>query len=79
MKQSQGGGESAVLKALDEVVHRAFVHFHAPEDLMTHVGYPADLTQRMVDPHSEFKSYVRLRVLEFRTGVLPLGRTWRRS
>lgn len=69
MKESEGGGESEALKALDEVVHQTFVHFHAEEDLMAEVSYPPDLTQTMVDQHRDFKAYLRLRVLEFRTGV----------
>jgi hemerythrin len=67
-----------VLRVLDKVMDFTLYHFHAEEDLMTQVGYPASAAQDMVDQHQEFKAYARLRVLEFRQGemvsVLPLQR-----
>ena len=76
LKNAARGPESEVLTALDEVLHFALFHFHAEEDLMTDVGYPAVSAQEMLRQHDDFKAYGRLRVLEFRTGaqlsVLPL-------
>jgi hemerythrin len=76
LKDAEGGAETEVLRVLDKVVFSTFHHFHSEEDLMTQVGYPPDQTSQMVEQHKEFKSYARLRVLEFRKGamlsVLPL-------
>jgi len=65
-----------VLRVLDHVMEYTLFHFVAEEDLMVRVDYPAVPQKQMIDQHQEFKSYGRLRVLEFRTGelasVLPL-------
>jgi hemerythrin-like metal-binding protein len=70
LKEAEGRTESDVLRALDEVISQTFVHFHSEEDLMGEVGYPPAPTKQMIDQHSEFKAYARLRVLEFRSGVM---------
>jgi hemerythrin len=70
LKSVEGGAEAEVLDALDEVMSRTFIHFHSEEDLMREVGYPPAKTTQMIEEHQEFKSYARLRVLEFRTGVM---------
>ncbi len=57
-----------VLRALDAVMDFTLDHFHAEENVMRQVQYPAEPTKEMVDEHDEFKSYARLRVLEFRKG-----------
>jgi len=61
-----GGSDSEVLRSLDKVMDFTLTHFHAEEDLMERVGYPPVPTRQMVDQHQEFKSYARLRVIEFR-------------
>jgi len=43
-------------------------HFNTEEQLMVQVGYPADAHERMLQQHRDFKSYARIRVLEFRAG-----------
>jgi hemerythrin len=70
LKDVQDAAEAEVLRVLDKVMHSVLDHFYSEEDLMTQVGYPPIPTQRMVEQHQEFKSYGRLRVLEFRTGVM---------
>jgi hemerythrin len=57
-----------VLKLLDKVFEFTVVHFLSEEELMRRVNYPPDEIKVMVEQHHEFKSYVRLRILEFRLG-----------
>jgi len=59
-----------VLRVLDHVMEYTLFHFVAEEDLMVRVDYPAVLQKQMIDQHQEFKSYGRLRVIEFRSGEL---------
>ena len=70
LKDVQDAAEAEVLRVLDKVMYSTLDHFYSEEDLMTQVGYPPIPTQQMVEQHQEFKSYARLRVLEFRTGVM---------
>src|SRR5450756_2927410 len=65
LKDVQDAAEAEVLRVLDKVMHSVLDHFYSEEDLMTQVGYPPIPTQRMVEQHREFKSYGRLRVLEY--------------
>jgi hemerythrin-like metal-binding protein len=53
---------------LDQVMDLTVTHFTTEELLMVRVGYPADAQRRMLEQHRDFKSYARIRVLEFRTG-----------
>lgn len=66
----------AGLRILDKIMEFALVHLTCEEELMKEVNYPLDLITEMVEQHREFKSYVRLRILEFRqdraVSVLPL-------
>ncbi|MBI5231076.1 MAG: hemerythrin domain-containing protein [Coriobacteriales bacterium] len=73
----------AIAGALVHVMDLTVVHFRMEEDLMGEVDYPAHLQREMIDQHDEFKSYARLRVIEFSaansTAIEPLGsfiRTW---
>lgn len=53
---------------LDQVMDLTVTHFTTEELLMVRVGYPADAQERMLKQHRDFKSYARIRVLEFRAG-----------
>jgi hemerythrin len=53
---------------LDRVMDLTVTHFTTEEILMVRVGYPADAQERMLEQHRDFKSYARIRVLEFRAG-----------
>jgi len=53
---------------LDKVMDVTVTHFNTEEQLMVQVGYPADAHERMLQQHRDFKSYARIRVLEFRAG-----------
>jgi hemerythrin-like metal-binding protein len=76
LKEVGATSDAEVLRMLDKVMDFTLEHFHAEEDLMTQVNYPPLPTRQMVEEHQEFKSYARLRVIEFRRGellnVLPL-------
>ena len=65
-----------VLRVLDKVIEFTLEHFVAEEMLMARVNYPVGLTREMTEQHDSFKSYMRLRVLEFRkaepTPIAPL-------
>ncbi len=41
-------------------------HFISEEQLMEEVNYPSEPKLKMIKQHKDFKSYVRLRILEFR-------------
>jgi two-component system NtrC family sensor kinase len=62
-----------IYSVLDQVMD-----FNMEEGLMVSIDYPPEDQMQMVHEHREFKSYARLRVLEFRSGdlttVLPLKR-----
>ncbi len=58
--------DDKVLRMLDKVMNFTLTHFLMEEELMTEANYPSDATKAMVDEHQEFKTYMRLRVLEFR-------------
>lgn len=53
---------------LDQVMDLTVTHFTTEELLMVRAGYPADAQERMLEQHRNFKSYARIRVLEFRAG-----------
>jgi hemerythrin len=53
---------------LDQVMDLTMTHFTTEEILMVRVGYPTDAQERMLEQHRDFKSYARIRVLEFRSG-----------
>lgn len=53
---------------LDLVMDMTVTHFNTEERLMVQVGYPIDAKERMLDQHRDFKSYARIRVLEFCAG-----------
>jgi len=53
---------------LDRVMDLTVTHFATEELLMVRVGYPAESRERMLEQHRDFKSYARIRVLEFRSG-----------
>jgi len=53
---------------LEQVMDLTLTHFLTEERLMVEVGYPAEAQERMLDQHRDFKSYARIRVLEFRAG-----------
>ena len=57
-----------VLRILDKVTDLTMTHFLCEEELMTKVNYPSDTTKKMIEQHKTFKSYLRLRILEFRQG-----------
>ncbi len=57
---------SSLLRMLDNLMNFTIEHFLSEEELMAEVNYPPDATKTMVDQHKEFKTYMRLRVLEFR-------------
>jgi len=59
-----------VLGVLNHVMEYTLFHFVAEEDLMVRVDYPPGPSKAMIDQHQEFKSYGRLRLLEFRDGAL---------
>lgn len=69
--------KSDILVMLERLMDFAVTHFHAEESLMAQVDYPADATVEMTKQHNEFKSYARLRVLEYRRdgrlSILPLA------
>jgi len=66
----------AILAVLNHITDFTISHFAMEEDLMREVGYPEAPTEEMIAQHSEFTSYARMRVLEFRRGgvfsVMPL-------
>jgi hemerythrin len=70
------GSQEIVLRVLDTVISFTQDHFASEEALMRHSRYPTERARAMVLQHDEFKSYARLRVLEFRQGevtsVIPL-------
>lgn len=53
---------------LDQIMDLTVTHFTTEELLMVRVGYPADAQEAMLKQHRDFKSYARIRVLEFRAG-----------
>jgi hemerythrin len=53
---------------LDRVMDLTVTHFMTEELLMVRVAYPAEARERMLAQHRDFKSYARIRVLEFRAG-----------
>jgi hemerythrin len=53
---------------LDRVMDLTVTHFTTEELLMDRVAYPTDARERMLEQHRDFKSYARIRVLEFRAG-----------
>lgn len=55
-----------VFNVLDELMELTVDHFLCEEALMDEVDYPSEAKETMIDSHKEFKSYVRLRFLEFR-------------
>lgn len=68
LQEVAADSESDVLRMLDKVMDFTIYHFHSEEELMALVKYPAVPTRLMTEQHQEFKSYARLRVLEFRAG-----------
>jgi hemerythrin-like metal-binding protein len=60
----------AILGVLTHIMDFALSHFLMEEKLMASVGYPQPDIDEMTQQHSEFTSYARLRVLEFRSGAL---------
>jgi hemerythrin len=72
---AEAESRNEVLRALGRVVDFTLFHFQTEEDLMVQVGYPADLTKRMVEQHQILKSAALQHVLAFRraetTTVLP--------
>ena len=77
LRSSDHASEDRARKALADLMDFTMTHFMAEERLMDDVGFPADRAVLMVKSHDEFKSYARLRVLEFRVGntasLLPLA------
>jgi len=53
------------LKMLDAVMDFTMAHFDMEEALMTAVHYPRPDHIEMTEQHAEFRSYARLRVMEF--------------
>ena len=53
---------------LDQVLGLTVTHFATEELVMARVKYPADAQERMLEQHRDFKSYARIRILEFRAG-----------
>lgn len=66
----ESSGQRAILGMLDRVLDFAFSHFEMEETLMVRVDYTPQDHVEMAKHHSEFKSYARLRVLEFRFGEI---------
>ena len=62
--------EDALFRVLDHVMDFTVTHFAREENLMQEVGYPAPARQRMIEQHSEFVAYARIRFIEFRDGEL---------
>ena len=67
------GGDDASWMAqahdiLDGLMDLTVTHFTTEEFLMVRCGYPDDAQKRMLEQHSDFKAYARIRVLEFRAG-----------
>jgi len=50
----------------EKVMEFVTSHQLCEEELMAQVKYPIDATNVMIEQHKEFKSYLRLRILEFR-------------
>ena len=59
---------SSTHEILDHVMDLTLTHFITEELLMVRVGYPTEAQERMLEQHRDFKSYARIRVLEFRAG-----------
>jgi hemerythrin len=68
LQRSESGSREQMILALDKIVEFAQSHFLMEEELMAGVGYPDDAAHLMIEEHREFKSYARLRILEFRHG-----------
>jgi hemerythrin len=56
---------------LDRVLDFTWSHFDLEERLMNRVEYPAAEHVEMTKQHEDFKTYARIRVLEFRFGQDP--------
>ena len=61
---------AVILGVLSHLMDSTLAHFMMEEQLMLEVGYPANLRVQMIEQHREFTSYARLRVLEYRAGML---------
>jgi len=62
---ARDGGRSPYLYMLDRVLEFTWTHFDMEEALMTRVAYPLADHVEMTQQHTEFKSYARIRVMEF--------------
>ena len=76
LESAQEDSPDTVLRVLQHVMDFTHTHFLMEALLMVEVRYPSPACEEMIAQHSEFTSYARLRVLEFRKGapvsVLPL-------
>jgi hemerythrin len=68
IKADDAGWMEHAHEILDHVMDLTLTHFITEELLMVRVGYPTDAQERMLEQHHDFKSYARIRVLEFRAG-----------
>ena len=65
----ENGPDTHVLELLDRLAEYALVHSLAEEELMVQMAYPEVLAEEMRAEHAEFTEFVRLKVLEFRSGA----------